>query len=117
MPSLDRGSTNDLLGSSASNTGVTVAGAGQSFSVTFNANRSEPPIYAWEIFFPGVAPATFSLNLEGSLDGVHFYPLDTYSTTTAALRYVTDKPALYVRADLTAITTPGGGVIVRLSAF
>jgi hypothetical protein len=117
MPSLDRDRANDLLGNSTSNTGQTTTGAGQTFAVVFPVNRPEPRIYAWEAFFPGAAPASLTLNLEGSLDNVHWYTIDTTSSTTSALKWALDKPANYVRANLAAITTPGGGVIVRFTAL
>lgn len=117
MPSLDRDRANDLLGNSITNTGVTATGAGQSFAVQFPYGRPEPRIYAWEAFFPGTAPASLTLNLEGSLDNQHWYQLDTTSSTTSAIKWALDKPANYVRANLASITTPGGGVIVRMSAL
>jgi len=117
MPSLDRDRANDLLGNSVTNTGVTVTGAGQSFAVVFPLNRPDSRIYAWEVFTPGAAPASLTLNLEGSLDDVHWYTLDTTSSTTSAIKWSLDKPANYVRANLAAITTPGGGVIVRFLAL
>jgi hypothetical protein len=117
MPSIDLARSNDLLGNSVANTGQTTIGAGQTFAVVCSTNRPDPRIYVWEAFFPGAAPASLTLNLEGSLDGSHWYTLDTTSSTTSAIKWLLDKPANYVRANLAAITTPGGGVIVRFSAL
>lgn len=41
---------------------------------------------------------------EGSLDGVNWYQLGSDNTTAAGVTFVVDKPARYVRANVTAFT-------------
>ena len=83
MPSLDRSKSTDILGTSGSpGTGVTVVGPGQSLAVVVSPNRAEPRLYTWELAFPGAPPASLTLNIEGSLDNVNWYVLDTSSALT-----------------------------------
>lgn len=59
------------------------------------------------------APATCTVNLEGSHDAVTWYVLGTSNSTTGDLTSVTGKPCRYLRANVTALTS--GTVTVRVT--
>lgn len=48
--------------------------------------------------------SALSIAFEGSLDGVNWYLLGTDATTSAGVTFVVDKPARYIRANVTAFT-------------
>lgn len=48
--------------------------------------------------------SALSVTFEGSLDNVNWYTLGTDATTAAGVTFVVDKPARYVRANVTAFT-------------
>jgi len=79
--------------------------------------NGQPTVLDWEILFPGSAPASLSVQLEGSDDSsfptASTFILDgPYTTTTATVRFVINKPKRFVRANLTAIGS--NSVTVRL---
>lgn len=97
-------------------TGATVATVGQIFELPADWN-GVPTVIDWEILFPGANPASFSAQLEGSDDSsfpaASTYILDgPYTTVTATVRFVVNKPKRFVRANLTAIGSQS--VTVRL---
>lgn len=50
------------------------------------------------------APATCTINLDGSLDGVHWFDLSgPQNCAASAMFHVVDKPVLYVRGNLSAL--------------
>jgi len=48
--------------------------------------------------------SALSVTYEGSLNGVDWYTLGTDATTADGVTFVVDKPARYVRANVTAFT-------------
>lgn len=48
--------------------------------------------------------SALSITYEGSLDGINWYTLGTDATTVDGVTFVVDKPARYVRANVTAFT-------------
>lgn len=48
---------------------------------------------------------TFSLTLQGSVDGTNWFTLGSAVTSAAAATVITSQLAAYVRADLTALST------------
>jgi len=89
---------------------VLVVGAGESVRVPYAmANHS------WEIKVTG-EPTVCSVKLQGSLDDVNWYDLDTSATTTGELRHVANKAAKYVRGNVITLTdtvSPVATVTVR----
>lgn len=48
--------------------------------------------------------SALSVTFEGSLDGTNWYTLATDATTANGVTFVVDKPARYVRANVTTFT-------------
>lgn len=77
---------------------VTATGAGSGYPTD--------RVYAdhgWMINVTG-SPTGVSVTLEGSLDGTNWVVLDTSTTTTNEIRFVTGKPVIQVRANLGTLT-------------
>lgn len=100
-------------------TAVTVIGPGTAYALN---SRKEPQItITWEKRFPGTAPATLDLRLEGNdldpTDANSWYQLDkTTDVTVNELRSVNGFRPLWIRQRLVTITTPAGGVAGTLYA-
>lgn len=61
------------------------------------------------------SPTTVTIALEGSLDGVVFFILDTATYTTVAnMNFAVDKPVNYVRLNLTTLS---GGTAPTVTAI
>jgi hypothetical protein len=56
--------------------------------------------YTWEVRVVQGTLSALSITLEGSLDGAHFYTLDTSTSTTSAMRHVANKPVKFIRAAI-----------------
>jgi hypothetical protein len=85
---------------------VTATGAGASVQPPA-ASRN----YTWNTSFLTAGPTSLTVNLEGSLDGVYWYTLDTstsnsYTSATSSgeMRHVVFKPVLFLRCNLAAYT-------------
>lgn len=85
---------------------ATTTGAGTGFSVNQMIHW-----YTWTVTFTTAAPTSQTTNLEGSLDNVHWFTLDTstsvsYTSATynGEMRHVVYKPVLYLRCNLTTYT-------------
>ena len=59
--------------------------------------------HGWQISVTG-APSAVSVTLEGSLDGSTWVVLDTSTITTSEIRFVANKPVLFVRGNLGTLT-------------
>lgn len=91
-------------------------GAGDAVGVgpIYHGNDT-PKQLTWEVILSG-SPATLTVNLEGSLDLVNWYQLDS-TTTVQALqaRSVVLKPFRYYRINVTVVTgAPAGTLIGRI---
>src|ERR1043165_1977149 len=64
------------------------------------------PVHKYEVQLKGVgaAPTSWTLTLEGSLDGVNFSTLITHNAGDGSTQWTTEKPCLYVRANLSALS-------------
>ena len=92
-----------------------VGGAGDAVGVgpIYHGNDT-PKQITWEILLSGT-PTTLTANLEGSLDLVNWYQLDTTSTVQPAqARSVVLKPFRYYRVNVTAVTGAAGTLIGRI---
>ena len=68
------------------------------------SGRRLPQFHAVQVDVTG-APATCTINLDGSLDGTLAFDLLTGQTCTSDVLFnVVDEPARYVRSNLTAVT-------------
>jgi hypothetical protein len=88
-------------------TAATVATVGQAFELPMDWNGL-PTELSWEVVFPGSAPSSVSIQLEGSDDPAfataNAYVLDgPYTTTTNAIHFVVNHPTRFIRANLTTI--------------
>jgi hypothetical protein len=64
------------------------------------------PNHCWEKRVGGTVSALTVL-MEGSLDGIHWYTIDTTNSTADEMRWVTGKNAKYIRFRITAFTGSG----------
>jgi hypothetical protein len=60
------------------------------------------------------APTTVSVNLEGSIDGTHWYVLATSTSTTGDFQFATGKVFSQIRANVTALT---GGAAPTVTCY
>ncbi len=84
---------------------ATVTGPGDDFALPHFIIGAQLEKLTWEIVITG-APTAIQVDLQGSLDGVNWYQIDTYNTVANTLRFVVDKRVRFVRANL--ITLTGG---------
>lgn len=54
------------------------------------------------------APTVISVTILGSLDGIYFYKVATYSAVTGALYFIVNSPANFWQAVLSSFTGPSG---------
>lgn len=59
-------------------------------------------------------PTSFTLTYQGSLDGVNWFTLGTSTATAGDAQHIVDKPAMFVRATLSALT---GGTAPSVTAM
>lgn len=59
--------------------------------------------HTWTIILTG-APATLQVDLEGSIDGTNWFPLDSYTGLITAMRHVVNKAIRQIRANLITLT-------------
>jgi hypothetical protein len=77
---------------------VTGTGAGQSAACPNTLGG-----FTWVVTVTG-SPTACVVNLEGSLDNVTFFTLDTCNATTSEMRHVINKSVAYLRANLATLT-------------
>ncbi len=63
--------------------------------------------HTWEIKIGDSSPTAIIVLLEGSLDGVNWYTMDTYNVVADTMRHVVNMAVRIIRANLTVIS--GGG--------
>jgi hypothetical protein len=79
---------------------VTVAGTGHAYAISSATPASS---VTWQVLYNGT-PLSSSVNLEGSIDGVNYFVLDSTASTASEMRHIINKPVLYVRCNATALT-------------
>lgn len=95
----------------------TTTGAGDEFALQ-PRHGDGPRQVSWTVRFPGAAPAAQQTDLQGSIDGVNWFQLDTYnSVANGTLRPVVDKSVNFLRSNLITITTPNGGVTSEIAVY
>lgn len=90
----------------------TTVSVGDSFGVPYNGNTSNRS-FSWEITYP-VTPATIAVALQGSLDEITWYDLDTHALVTPLLKHVVDKSVRFLRANATTLTGALASVTVKI---
>lgn len=58
-----------------------------------------PILITWQTSTTG-SPTGVSCTLQGSLDGVNWATIDTTTSTSGELRFVTNSPVVYIRLNL-----------------
>lgn len=77
---------------------VTTTGAGTSAALTVAAST-----HTYHVIVTG-SPTSVNVDLEGSIDGVTWFVLDSSTTTTSEMRHVVNKLVENIRANLTTLT-------------
>jgi hypothetical protein len=100
---------------------ATATGSGDVYALPVSTKM---PNITWSVNFKTAAPTAQTTNLEGSVDNVNWYTLDsstnldyTSDTQSGEMLHVVNKPVKYVRANLANYT--GGsneGVTVKFVA-
>lgn len=93
--------------------GRLTTGPGESFAVPPEGSTTLNRTIGWEITY-GVAPATIAVALQGSLDEVNWYDLDTHALATPLLKTVADKVVKFLRANVTTLTGASASVTVKI---
>ncbi|MEM4313086.1 MAG: hypothetical protein QXH95_03420 [Thermoplasmata archaeon] len=73
--------------------------------------------HTWTVVVTG-SPASVQVDLQGSIDNVNWFTLDSSTTTTSEMRFVTGKGVMYYRGNV--VTLSGGTsptVTVRIASF
>jgi hypothetical protein len=81
--------------------GVAATGAGTALTVSDRASS-----VTWQTVFTGT-PTAITVNLEGSIDGTHYFTLDSSTSTTSEMRHVVNKNVDYLRCNISAYTVNG----------
>lgn len=107
--SADRGAMNTSINASNAN------GAGDSFGLVASGDYTRlPKDFIWEVLVSGGVYSALSVNLEGSLDNVNWYTLDSSTATGGEARAVLNKPFRYVRGNKVSSTTSSGTPVVTV---
>lgn len=98
------------------NQGIAQGDVGTAFGIaTRHGHSLLPNNFTWTVTQAGTAAATMQADLQGSIDQINWYALD--STTTVAafqMRHVTYKPVRFIRVKL--ITLTGGDGTTAISS-
>ncbi len=74
---------------------------------------SAPSSHTVEWSIGGTAPTACTLQLEGSIDGLHWYSLTgSLDCTTAQMYHVASKPVPFVRLNVLTYTSGGSTTVV-----
>ena len=89
-------------GGGGSYTFGTVSGTGQlGHALSYLNMPSAPSTHTVEWSVVGTAPTACTLELDGSIDGLHWYSLTgSLDCTTAQMYHVPDKPVPFVRLEV-----------------
>lgn len=83
---------------------VTSTGAASAYLVvTKDSSGNYPTNWTWTNVFTG-SPASTNTNLEGSIDAVTWFTLDSSTTTTSEMRHVAYKSVKFVRCNLSTLS-------------
>jgi len=91
-------------------TGVAATGAG----TVVNAGDRPPRTFSVQVKGTGAAPTAWTVDVEGSLDNANWTVLGTHGTADVdgKTKFIaTDKPVIYVRYNVTALTLGGATAI------
>lgn len=92
---------------------VSAAGIGHTYALP-PPTTGVPVVVTWSYEITGGPPATIQVDLEGSLDGLVWYVLDTSVTVGSVMRHVANKPVIFLRQRLVSIGAGGGTVLGRI---
>ena len=103
-------------GGGGSYTFGTIAGTGPlGQALSYLDMPSAPSAHTVEWSLTGTAPSACTLQLEGSIDGLHWYSLTgSLDCTTAQMYHVASKPVPFVR--LNVLTYTSGGTTTAVTA-
>jgi hypothetical protein len=89
----------------------TATGAGITYTIPSRSGLSGPSTIAWTVTFKTAAPGAQTMNLEGSIDNLNWYTIDTSTVTTytsdtnsGEMRFVSSKPVPFLRCNLATYT-------------
>jgi hypothetical protein len=89
---------------------VSATGAGNAVrSVGGTGERN----FTWVTFFTGT-PTAINVNLEGSVDGTHYYTLDSSTSTSGEMRHIAYKSVRFVRCNISSYTVNGSTASCRI---
>lgn len=90
--------------------GIAAGDVGIAFGIATRYGHSLlPNNFTWTVVQAGTALSTIQVDLQGSIDGIRWYQIDT--TTSVAvfqMRHVVYKPVRFIRAVLVAATGGDG---------
>lgn len=89
--------------------GVSVTGLSMGLPAKNTGDITE---YTWTIKY-SAAPTAPDVRLQGSLDDITYFDLDTYTGTTDTMRHVISKPVRYLRVFYAA----GSGANVTVKVY
>lgn len=74
-----------------------------------------PHIFTWTVIQAGTAPATIQVDLQGSIDGINYFALDSTTTVSSfQMRHIAYKPIRFIRAKLTTLTGGDGTTAIKV---
>lgn len=109
----DHGGAELLLNAVAGGT----TGPGNALGIVARGNFGLYAHYTWHTLAGDGGSNTFSaltINLEGSLDGTHWFQLDQTTNAAGEARHVTGKPVRYVRANVITSTVNAGSPLITV---
>jgi len=91
---------------------VAAVGIGKAFALPIRTG-----LFSWQVYFT-VAPATFNITLEVSMDNIHWVIIATVTEASALLLNNANPVAsnAFVRAQVNAIAAGGSGMTVEFLA-
>lgn len=112
MQLLTSGSINSARFASLS--AVTTVGAGTAAAVPQYAGIALAPSLTWEVKLNGTAAAALQIDIQGSMDNINWFQIDTSAVTASGAYFISNKNVLFVRANVISITTPNGNYTVYI---
>jgi hypothetical protein len=79
-------------------------GVGSPILEVSRVGAGSPSIFTWQTSTTG-SPASLTVVMEGSEDGITYYTLDSSSNTTGEIRNVVNSCCVYLRANCTALAS------------
>jgi hypothetical protein len=81
---------------------VAATGAGAAFSLPMR-DSGYPSVFTWQMVYTGT-PSAITATLQGSIDNVNWFVLDTSTSTAGEMRSVAQKPVRFLRCNISAYT-------------